>query len=321
MPDGHSLHRLRLFVRLAPACFWACGGRFLGTSSARPCAVQPSGKLGTRVSLRLQVAAPGRSSERTTGSRPGNQKARREGKFSHDNVWLLWIIPGDVSPLGVRAEHFARMSSRSVALTKRENERQQMKLLKSLTGTTVLVVFFNVAVVASETLIVPATNVNGVWSSPLTQGQLYEFTASGTYYYGWYGEQTADAEWIFGNAPQISEYWTWPVAGGPFGESNDILDICINDTSVSWLGTTDGLNYSPHTYSQDTHTYKYYFTGTGDPVKFHIADETPFGVGDCTGDNSGCLTVAINEIPEPSTAVFVLFGLAAMSLRKARSHR
>lgn len=187
-----------------------------------------------------------------------------------------------------------------------------MKLLKSLAGTTFLVVFCNVALVAAETLIVPATSENGVWSSPLLQGQLYQFTASGTYSYG-PGADVADAEWIIG--PFFSEYWTLYAAGGPFGESNDILDICINDTSVSWLGTQDGINYSPHTYSSSTHTYKYYFTGTGDPVKFHIADETPFGP-DYTGDDSGFLTLTITEVPEPSSAVVVLFGLAAMLVRK-----
>ncbi len=147
---------------------------------------------------------------------------------------------------------------------------------------------------ATETLVVPATNENGVWSSPLTNGQLYEFTASGTYVYSSGGQQ-ADAEWIFWNPSQPSEYWIWGIVGGPFGETNDIMDLCINDKSVSWLGTADGVNYSPHTYSSATHTYKYSFRGTGAPVEFHIAELVPFG-GDTTGDNSGSLTVSIAPV-------------------------
>jgi len=162
----------------------------------------------------------------------------------------------------------------------------------------------------AETLVVPATNATGVLSSPLVAGQVYEFKSYGVYDYS-YGRWAADPEWIFFYPNSPTEYWTYGIVGGPFGEANDILDLIINDASVSWLGSVDGVTWSPHTYSPSTHAYKYYYTGTGDRVKFHIADLTPFG-GGAYGDNQGFLTVEINPVPEPSSILALAGGLGCL---------
>jgi len=82
-----------------------------------------------------------------------------------------------------------------------------------------------------------------------------------------------------------------------------LIDLAPYD----WMGTTDGVDFSVHTYSP-SHVYKLYYEGTGSPLNFSISD-THYG------DNSGSLTVTI--IPEPATlSVLALGGLAL--LRRSR---
>ena len=146
---------------------------------------------------------------------------------------------------------------------------------------------------SSETLILPATNIVGVYSSPLTAGQLYEFTVAGTYVYGNAPNAIADAEW--------SNSYNWAEGGIYDSLATDTLDVVINDAAVDWQGTSDGVTYAPHTFSP-THAYIYRYTGTGSRVNFHVADLFPWG-GDCTGDNSGFLTVNVTPVPEPSSLI------------------
>ena len=172
---------------------------------------------------------------------------------------------------------------------------------------------------SAETLTIPAVNENGVWSSPLAEGVLYQLTVSGRYIFD--GVHWADAEWtqpgIIDPNGQV-EYWS-PFG---FGESNDILDLVIDNTSVSWMGTKDGIDWSPHTSSPNS-MYRYFLQGKGTPVKFHIADKTPFDV-DATGDNSGFLTLSIIPVPEPSSILTLLCGIGTLGglvLRRSRLSR
>lgn len=147
--------------------------------------------------------------------------------------------------------------------------------------------------VSAEILVVPATNLAGVYSSPLTAGQLYDFTIVGTYFFSPYPNVIADAEW--------SDPYNWVECAVYNSLAADALDVVINDTPVDWLGTSDGITYAPHTFSP-THTYIYRYVGTGASVNFHVADLFPWG-GDCTGDNSGFLTVDVTPVPEPSSLI------------------
>jgi len=49
------------------------------------------------------------------------------------------------------------------------------------------------------------------------------------------------------------------------------LDLLVNETSYDWLGTTDGENFFPHTYSP-SHVYRIEIVGTGEVATFRIAD-------------------------------------------------
>ena len=165
---------------------------------------------------------------------------------------------------------------------------------------------------SAEILTVPATNITGVWSSTLLGGQMYEVTASGIYDFS-YGHWVVDAEWtwLYGT---ISEYWRYVDGGGPGSEANDIMDLVIDDQPITWLGTVDGVNWQPHTYSAVSHTYKCFLTGVGTPVNFHVADVWPFGNGgNATGDNAGYLTVTITPVPEPSSLLTLLCGLSGIA--------
>lgn len=138
-----------------------------------------------------------------------------------------------------------------------------------------------------EQLFVSATCYCPILSSPLTNGVQYVFEVSGTWTYS--GSSLADAEFI-----KYQGAWyefAPPPFGGPFGETNDICDLIINGESISWLGTEDGVVWTPHTFSP-SHVYRYYWTGTGYPVSFAIADWTPFGPAQYS-DNSGGLTIRI----------------------------
>jgi hypothetical protein len=158
----------------------------------------------------------------------------------------------------------------------------------------------------AETLILPATNLGGVYSSPLVAGQLYEFAVVGTYVYGNAPNAVADAEWC--------DSYNWIEDGIYHSLATDALDVVIDDACVDWLGSADGFRYAPHTFSPN-HTYLYRYVGTGSGVNFHVADLFPWG-GDCTGDNSGFLTVVVSPVPEPSSLLALLCGLGGLAWRR-----
>jgi hypothetical protein len=133
-----------------------------------------------------------------------------------------------------------------------------------------------------------SSNGTHVQSQSLLSGFEYIIEASGTYYSG----ARNDAAWYT---------WTYPTG---WTEADDLR---VNGQSINWLGTVDGENFLPHTFSP-SHVYRYYVFGADLPVDFFIYDGY-------YPDNSGSLQV--NITPEPATICLLsLGGLAVLRRRK-----
>ena len=91
-----------------------------------------------------------------------------------------------------------------------------------------------------------------------------------------------------------------------------MLDLLINNTEYDWLGTTDGINFAPHTYSP-LHIYMIdSFVGNGQAISlsFRIQDAD-------ASDNSGYLNVSIT--PEPATLFLLTIGGLFLRKRKPQT--
>ncbi len=195
-----------------------------------------------------------------------------------------------------------------LSLTIRRRRRTTLKGASSLIACLVALVAFGVTPVSAGTLTtlwIPATSADGAWTPVLQSDQEYKFVATGTYYFNVSRSEPSDAEWSLAwGTEEWSEVFKY---GTP---EEDVLDIVLDGLSVDWLGSTDGTNWAPHTFSPD-HTYVYYYTGNGQPVHLWIADQTPYD-GDYYDDNSGGLTVEIEVVPEPSGLVALVCGLSGV---------
>jgi len=137
----------------------------------------------------------------------------------------------------------------------------------------------------------------------MESGIFYRVEVSGNYLCNVSTDIRADAEWQrTGYLQSWIEYYPEP------GSPPEYLDLLVNENSYDWLGTIDGINFSPHTYSP-THNYRIDIIGTGEFANFRISDSAYH-------DNSGYLTVQINQIPEPSMLLFL--GVGSLFLRKKR---
>jgi hypothetical protein len=158
---------------------------------------------------------------------------------------------------------------------------------------------------ATETFFVPASGIT-ITSSILEAGKQYQIRAEGAYIYS-YANLPADAEWHLrdGATNWEEDYWDTRTNFYRYSE----LDLLVNNTEYDWLGTTDGINFSAHTYSPN-HIYLINsFIGSGQAVNFRIQDID-------ASDNSGQLSVSINEVPEPVT--LMLLGLGSLMIRRKR---
>ncbi|MBN2448292.1 MAG: RHS repeat protein [Phycisphaerae bacterium] len=137
-----------------------------------------------------------------------------------------------------------------------------------------------------QTLVVPATNPSGVTSTTLANGAVYEIWVTGTFTFGVSGSVThkADANYTYEFYRRV---WGWY----EYREDDSNLNLVIDGKSLEWLGTTDCVNFRPHTRSP-SHTYKLEYVGRGQPVRLSIADSY-------YGDNSGSLNVTIVRVYTP----------------------
>lgn len=195
-----------------------------------------------------------------------------------------------------------------LSLTIRRRKRATLKGASLLAVCLVTLLITGLAPVGAETLTtlwIPATSADGAWTPVLESGQEYKFVATGTYYFNAGRLEESDAEWslVWGGTD-----WKEVFVHGT--AENDVLDIVVDGISVDWLGSTDGVNWARHVFSPD-HTYVYYYTGNGQPVHLWIADQTPYG-GEYYYDNSGGLNVEIEVVPEPSSVLTLLCGLAGL---------
>ena len=114
--------------------------------------------------------------------------------------------------------------------------------------------------------------------------------------------------WNYVGTLSANAEWSIPTNGvGPWVEyfdvgDPDMLELLVNGLDLDWLGTTDGVNFSAHTYSP-THVYRLYLTGTGIALDFHIED-TQYT------DSSLFLQVEISTVPKPAT--LMLLGLGGL---------
>jgi hypothetical protein len=158
----------------------------------------------------------------------------------------------------------------------------------------------------AELLDVNSYGTPTVWSSSLEAGKPYIIEARGTWVYDSYWDRVADAEWGQRNWPDPPEPWVENVQSPEFVDLHDLL---VNEVPQDWMGTTDGVNFSPHTYSP-SHIYRLEWLGTGEAITFRIED----AIGSPQYDNIGVLKVEIT--PEPAT--LLLLGLGSLALLRKR---
>lgn len=115
----------------------------------------------------------------------------------------------------------------------------------------------------------------------LESGKTYVIEVSGTYTFA-PGGRIADAEFWY-NPDTLSWYEEIEV---PPVEYN--LDLMVNNVPRDWLGSADGVNYYPHTFSPD-HKYILYIQGENHPISFYIYDSSHDW-------NEGSLTVSIKSL-------------------------
>lgn len=143
-------------------------------------------------------------------------------------------------------------------------------------------------------IIVPSDGTT-VQSQPLASGVEYTVQASGTFYFWSPNTNMSDAAWDQDPFRANSTSWNYE------GDS-----LFINNQSLFWLGTTDGITFSPHTFSP-THVYQDYVLGTGQPLDFKINDSY-------YPDNSGNLEVTITASAAPEPASLTLLGVGTVTL-------
>ena len=130
------------------------------------------------------------------------------------------------------------------------------------------------------TLTVPVTTADGVLTPALEAGRRYRLVASGTWRpWGSASARPADAAWC-----SPSDWWL-PEPSSRWVETDALR---IGDTVPAWSGSSDGVNWAPHTLSFATHEYRYEYLGTGAQVRLWVYDVPLW-------DNTGELSVLIQR--------------------------
>jgi hypothetical protein len=132
-------------------------------------------------------------------------------------------------------------------------------------------------------VVIDSANAAGASSIPLPGGQTYRFASSGTYTY-WVNHPGTDADSECSQAavPPYNDPTYQPNRFGPEGP-NDLLDLFVNNSNVTWKPRTQ----APAIACDTNHQYdlKYQPNNTGS-VNFRVYDQSAN-----YGDNSGSLTV------------------------------
>jgi hypothetical protein len=163
---------------------------------------------------------------------------------------------------------------------------------------------------AAETLIIPSYGTPTVMSSPLMSGVPYIIEVSGIFEYNPATGRYSDAEWMQREIPYQPDW----VENINHPDYPDILDLLINEVAYNWMGTTDAVNFSPHTYSPN-HIYRLEWLGMGEALAFRIEDAT----GYTQYDNIGLLEVVIEPIPAPGAILLGVIGTGFVGwLRRRR---
>jgi len=133
-----------------------------------------------------------------------------------------------------------------------------------------------------ETLQVSSMTPERVQSNTiLEKGKNYLIEASGTFNYV-PGERLADAEFWYNTDTRT---WNEEIDVPPLGYN---LDLMVNDLPQDWLGSSDGINYSIHTFSPN-HIYRVYVQGDDKPISFYIHNSS-------YDWKQGSLTVSIKSL-------------------------
>jgi len=133
----------------------------------------------------------------------------------------------------------------------------------------------------SETLEVSSlTGVPVATSTILEAGKNYIIEVSGTFTYA-PGGRIADAEYVY--SPDDADWFEEIPA--PYDDKALLLELLVNNSAQDWLGSADGQNFTPHTYSPN-HVYRLEVVGEGSPISFVIYDSS-------YDWNEGSLTVSI----------------------------
>lgn len=120
-----------------------------------------------------------------------------------------------------------------------------------------------------------------VSNTVLETGKMYMIEAVGTYTFA-PGGRIADAEFAYDPDTNLF-YEELNVVNQ---DSN--LDLFVNGQSQDWLGSTNGVDFSPHTFSPN-HTYRLYVLGQGQPLSFYIYDSS-------YDWNDGFLSVTVSSV-------------------------
>ncbi len=146
----------------------------------------------------------------------------------------------------------------------------------------ILLPVINVHAASLETLQVSSLSSIPIQSTTILEaGKIYVIEAGGTYTFA-PGGRIADAEFAYD--PDINLFYEeLEVVNKEFN-----LDLFVNGESKDWLGSSNGIDFYPHTFSPN-HNYRLYIEGQGQPLSFYIYDSS-------YDWNEGYLTVTINSI-------------------------